>query len=90
MDLRTFIPLAEIEVDATPPHTFVPENLRQASRDAMALLKDHADPGVDTKSDHYVTACEARWEGVLGILRQDRSIGTLKAKAGWAMIRYHW
>lgn len=88
--MRTFVPLGEIEVDSTPPHTFVPENLRQASRDAMALLRDYSDPHIDTTTDIYVKECETRWEGILGVLRQDRSVGTLKAKAGWAMIRYHW
>lgn len=88
--MKTFVPLFEVEVDATPPLTFVPENLRQASRDAMALLRDYGDPNINTISDQYVHSCETRWEGVLGILRQDRSLGTSKAKTGWALIRYYW
>lgn len=89
-DLQTFVPLADIEVDSTPPSTFVLENLRQASRDAMTLLKDSADPLLDVTSDQYVAATESRWEAVLGVLRHERSAGTAKIKGGWAMIRYHW
>lgn len=56
----------------------------------MDLLRDFHDVQVDTATSLYVEQAEMRWGTALRQLRQDRSVGTLKAKSGWAMIRYHW
>lgn len=84
------VPLAEIEVDPSPPQTFVPVNLCRASQDAMTFLKAVSDPDLDTTSDQFVTLCETQWSGALSDLRQRSESGIPKAKAGWATIRYHW
>jgi hypothetical protein len=84
------VPLADIEVEASPPQTFVPANLCQASRDAMAFMIATSDPGTDTTSDQFVAGCERQWGSALNDLRQEKAHGIPKAKAGWATIRYHW
>ena len=89
-DLQTFVPLSDIEVESSPPQTFVPANLCQASRDAMAFLRAFSDPNVDTTSDRFVVECENQWSHSLNHLRQETATGIPKAKAGWATIRYHW